>query len=226
MCRPRALIPIVVDPHLTLVENGALDRVFSLCDGRSHDCLSVLFVSGDPPSERRSIRDAFLQPGVRPCHDGSGHIDHPVPRRGFGGAAWFYIKEKRKLGPVSLTELQQLLASGQLRASDMVLPQSETKWITVEHVPGLELAVRTSADPAETLLMAVPVDEVGPVPVPAEVTFPLEVPADLAAEQPRPAAKMHPRVPRWLWIGGAAVLFAASASAWSVFSSAMPRRLS
>ena len=98
----------------------------------------------------------------------------PVPAVVSEQPGWYYIKEKRKLGPVSLAELQQLVASGQLRASDMLLPRRETKWIAVENVPELYPVAKIVASSAQAVPVAVPVNEA------MQVTAPIAVLADLA----------------------------------------------
>jgi hypothetical protein len=50
---------------------------------------------------------------------------------------WYYIKEKRKLGPVSFAQLKEMVLHGQLGRADMVLPGGTTKWATAETVDGL-----------------------------------------------------------------------------------------
>src|SRR5271170_7178394 len=50
------------------------------------------------------------------------HAPPVVPAASSQQQGCYYIKEKRKVGPVSWAELQQLVASGQLTALDMVLP--------------------------------------------------------------------------------------------------------
>jgi hypothetical protein len=50
---------------------------------------------------------------------------------------WFYIKEKKKLGPVTFAQLRDLASQGQLARSDMVMQGGSTKWGTAEAVAGL-----------------------------------------------------------------------------------------
>lgn len=50
---------------------------------------------------------------------------------------WFYIKEKKKLGPVSFAQLKDMVLHGQLGRADMVLPGGSNKWATAETVDGL-----------------------------------------------------------------------------------------
>ena len=50
---------------------------------------------------------------------------------------WYYIKEKKKLGPVSFAQLKEMVLHGQLGRADMVLPGGTTKWATAETVDGL-----------------------------------------------------------------------------------------
>jgi len=46
------------------------------------------------------------------------------------GTAWYYAKNRQKIGPVCLTNLQQLAVSGELQPSDMVLQDETKKWVT------------------------------------------------------------------------------------------------
>jgi len=61
---------------------------------------------------------------------------------------WFYVQNKKKLGPVPFAQLQQLAASGQLQAADMVLQGGTTKWAAAETVAGLFPAAADYLPPA------------------------------------------------------------------------------
>lgn len=50
---------------------------------------------------------------------------------------WYYSRNKRKLGPVSSSELRQLATAGQLLPTDMVLKVGHDKWIPATAVKGL-----------------------------------------------------------------------------------------
>src|SRR5437870_1719460 len=50
---------------------------------------------------------------------------------------WFYVKDKKKQGPVSFAQLQGLAAQGQIAPADMVLQGGTTKWAAAESVAGL-----------------------------------------------------------------------------------------
>jgi len=50
---------------------------------------------------------------------------------------WFYAAGKKKLGPVSLVQLRQMAASGQLKATDMVMEERSGKWQPAHTVAGL-----------------------------------------------------------------------------------------
>ena len=52
-------------------------------------------------------------------------------------AFWFYISERRKIGPVAGNELRRLCQAGKLTRTDMVLRQGETRWTAAHDVPGL-----------------------------------------------------------------------------------------
>ncbi len=74
------------------------------------------------------------------------------------GPGWFYVKDRQKLGPVSLDHLCQLAASGWLQPTDMVLQDGTPKWVAAGTVPELFSvadAVPTVSDQA--ILVAEPV---------------------------------------------------------------------
>ena len=50
---------------------------------------------------------------------------------------WFYIRDRKKIGPVLWTNLRDLAAGGQLRPADMVLPGGATHWLQALSVEGL-----------------------------------------------------------------------------------------
>ena len=41
---------------------------------------------------------------------------------------WYYARDKQRLGPVPFRGLQQLIETGDLRSSDMVLAEGAAKW--------------------------------------------------------------------------------------------------
>jgi len=50
---------------------------------------------------------------------------------------WYYVHDKKKVGPVPWARLRELAASGQLRPGDMVLSEGGTRWIQALAVQGL-----------------------------------------------------------------------------------------
>jgi hypothetical protein len=52
-------------------------------------------------------------------------------------AGWHYLHGKKKIGPVSLEQMQQLVAFGLLHGPDMVLPAARSKWCSVSELPQL-----------------------------------------------------------------------------------------
>src|SRR5208337_4663987 len=111
--------------------------------------------------------------------------DRPVPCPSCGqvvnGPAWFYAKNRQKLGPVSLTHLQQSATSGDLQTSDMVLQDGAKQWVKAGTIPQLFPAHDTA--PTEEHLPA-------PVPVAESITacnaahYPI---ANPVAAEPLPA---------------------------------------
>ena len=79
---------------------------------------------------------------------------------------WFYIKDKKKQGPLPFAQLQQLAASGQLLANDMVMQSGTTRWAAANTVAGL-----FAVAPA-------------PAPVPVAPPNPFAAPASAPADSP------------------------------------------
>lgn len=55
-----------------------------------------------------------------------------VPREG-----WTYAQNRQKIGPLSLDQLQQRAATGQLQPTDMVLEPGKTRWVAASTLAGL-----------------------------------------------------------------------------------------
>jgi hypothetical protein len=62
-------------------------------------------------------------------------------------AGWYYLQGKKKVGPVTLEQMQQLVAFGMLHGTDMVLPQARTKWFNVSELPELMPKPQAAAPP-------------------------------------------------------------------------------
>jgi hypothetical protein len=78
-----------------------------------------------------------------------------------GPKEWYYVRDKRKQGPVSLQELRQLAGDGKLSAADMVLKDGTQKWLTAGALPevfpaGAKEPVRPGAVPPRPVLQARP----------------------------------------------------------------------
>src|SRR5438094_295370 len=67
------------------------------------------------------------------------------------GDIWFYVQDKRKLGPVTREQLQQLAGSGQVRRTDMVLKAGTPQWHPAADVPGLLAAFAPEVRPLPPL---------------------------------------------------------------------------
>lgn len=65
---------------------------------------------------------------------------------------WFYVADRKKMGPVPFTHLQSLAAGGQLKPADMVLQGGTTKWAAAESVAGLFQAAADYLPPAPSEL--------------------------------------------------------------------------
>ncbi|MBY0524632.1 MAG: GYF domain-containing protein [Gemmataceae bacterium] len=59
------------------------------------------------------------------------------PPRPAGPPGWFYARNKKKLGPVTRAQLEQLAASGTLTPGDMLLEEGTRKWLVAATLPGL-----------------------------------------------------------------------------------------
>ena len=42
---------------------------------------------------------------------------------------WYYICDRKKVGPVSLEQLQKMLLAGESKETDMVLAEGAQKWV-------------------------------------------------------------------------------------------------
>jgi tetratricopeptide (TPR) repeat protein len=92
-------------------------------------------------------------------------------------SGWFYLQDKKKLGPVSTSDLKKLAEAGALKAGDMVMRGGQDKWRVASEVPGLfpPGAAPTPAAPA----VAAPTPAAPAVAAPAPVA-PVAVPAPAA----------------------------------------------
>jgi hypothetical protein len=80
--------------------------------------------------------------GLRPVQGASKEVSLPrnesvengqppeAPQR----AEWYYVRDKKKTGPVSLLELARLASDGQLRPGDMVWQAGTIKWVSLDSV--------------------------------------------------------------------------------------------
>src|SRR5260221_8680116 len=75
----------------------------------------------------------FFQRGERQmaCPGCGGALPAPVV------PGWFYVRDKKRLGPVPQEELRALAGRGQLSRDDMVLREGETRWAAAASVPGV-----------------------------------------------------------------------------------------
>jgi hypothetical protein len=66
---------------------------------------------------------------------------------------WFYVKDKKKQGPISFAQLRELVATGEIGRADMLLQGGTTKWLAAETVAGLfpEAPVEGPAEPPPDL---------------------------------------------------------------------------
>lgn len=89
------------------------------------------------PNCKAIFESATEQTDTIYCRD-CGFVIRDAPASGLDPASqWLYAKNRQKVGPVPLQELQRLLGSGQLLPSDMVLQAGTQKWGAASAVPGL-----------------------------------------------------------------------------------------
>jgi len=50
---------------------------------------------------------------------------------------WYFARGRQKVGPVSFSELQQMVTAGELGPADMLLPADGQKWVTAGSLAGL-----------------------------------------------------------------------------------------
>lgn len=50
---------------------------------------------------------------------------------------WFYVKDKQKKGPISFSQLRDLVQHGQIGRADMLLQGGTAKWLAADTVTGL-----------------------------------------------------------------------------------------
>lgn len=52
---------------------------------------------------------------------------------------WFVARNRQKQGPFTFTQLQQMVASGNVQPSDMLLEEDQSKWRPAQEIGGLFL---------------------------------------------------------------------------------------
>ena len=62
-------------------------------------------------------------------------------------AEWYYARNNQRLGPVTLEQLKQLAASGQLSANDLVWKEGMANWAAASTIPGIFGAPAAPAAP-------------------------------------------------------------------------------
>jgi hypothetical protein len=99
---------------------------------------------------------------------------------------WHYAKNRQKVGPVSLGELKQLLASGTLLPSDMILRPGTARWLSAASIPEVSPAAASSPPPGTK--PSSPPKSVAPAPPPSGAK-PSSPPKSVAPAAPPMGAK-------------------------------------
>lgn len=103
--------------------------------GKAGDFPEIFEVSGD--RELPAFRAASASRGAESPLEGA------LPA--VSAPQWYYAVAGIQKGPVELPELQQMVATGQLSLNDHVFLDGTPDWVTVESVPQLANAGRSSA---------------------------------------------------------------------------------
>ena len=107
---------------------------------------------------------------------------------------WFYIRDRKKIGPVPWMNLRDLAVGGQLRPADMVLPGGATHWIQALSVEGLF-----------SLPNSLPTQGPPPLPSAATISLPTAAPAATFSQAALPhwsgAAPTLPTIPGYNLVG-------------------------
>ncbi|MBL8797099.1 MAG: DUF4339 domain-containing protein, partial [Planctomycetia bacterium] len=131
-----------LQPHTVLLQQGADEwEPASRIDG--------LFPA-EPPAPPPATPPVAVMPTVEPTPAAPG---------------WFYVEHKRKVGPVGLERLQELIDAGQLSASDMVLPQGSAQWVALQALPELAPLFAVADAPAPVVEPEPVVEPVAPAPL-------------------------------------------------------------
>lgn len=96
-------------------------------------------------------------------------------------SAWYFARDRQKVGPVSLQDLRRMVAAGFLQANDMVIQDRATRWQVAAEVPGLFPQDGLSSDTSAGSLMTA--DDAVPVALPVDSaetpdTPPMALPVD------------------------------------------------
>jgi len=104
---------------------------------------------------------------------------------------WFYVRDKKRIGPVSWEQLQQLARGGQLAPTDMVLQEGSPRWQTVAELSGLLPPPPAKAAAPVTPTSRTPAPSAAPSAASLPPTKPaagrLAAPAASASRTPAPA---------------------------------------
>lgn len=100
--------------------------------GKASDFPEIFGASAsEPPPTSTGSFSADDFSGVGPTFGGGT----PTPTT--GGQRWYYTANGAQQGPVEMATLQQMVASGSLAATEHVIPEGGSQWMTVSSVPQL-----------------------------------------------------------------------------------------
>jgi len=129
---------------------------------------------------------------------------------------WFCRVGDEEVGPVTFQEMAQMVRDGRLTEGDRVRREMSSEWVAARGVIGLfRAAASLPASPAAGPPAS---PAAGPPPAPPK---PKEAPRRVARERSAPGDRRRDR-PRWVWIGGFAVLVIAVVTVWRSRSTRIP----
>lgn len=127
---PVAVDPIPVEPEAPFVPSSEAPPAVEPMSAQAPDWTVPL----SPPAP---VRVEVTAPAIvesTPAVEQTAPPAPPAPPRELG---WFFVRYGQKLGPVTLPELQEMVAEGQLWPTDMVMKEDRNDWQPANSMAGL-----------------------------------------------------------------------------------------